>query len=84
MSGIAAKFGTTISALVSANNISNPNIIFVGQKIYIGGHSNAYTVQSGDNLSSIAAKFGTTWQALASKNHIANPNVIYVGQTIQI
>ena len=84
LSGIAAKFGTTISALVSANNISNPNIIFVGQKIYIGGHSNAYTVQSGDNLSSIASKFGTTWQALASKNHVANPNVIYVGQTIQI
>lgn len=84
LSGIASKFGTTVSALVSANNISNPNIIFVGQKIYIGGHSNAYTVKAGDNLSSIAAKFGTTWQALAAKNHIANANVIYVGQTIQI
>lgn len=84
LSGIANKFGTTVSALVSANNISNPNVIFVGQKIYISGHSNAYTVQSGDNLSSIADKFGTTWQALAAKNHIANPNVIYVGQTLHI
>lgn len=84
LSGIAAKFGTTVSALVSANGISNPNVIYVGQKILLGGQSNAYTVQAGDTLSGIAASHGTTWQALASKNHISNPNVIFVGQTIQI
>lgn len=86
LSGIATKFGTTVSDLVSRNHISNPNVIYVGQKIYIAGNgqSNAYTVKSGDTLSGIAAKFGKTWQALAQKNDIANPNVIYVGQTIQI
>lgn len=84
LSGIAAKFGTTVSALVSANGISNPNVIYVGQKILLSGQSNAYTVQAGDTLSGIAASYGTTWQALASKNHISNPNVIFVGQTIQI
>ena len=88
LSSIAAKFGTTVSNLVSINHISNPNVIYVGQKIYVGeasqGQSNAYTVQSGDTLSGIAAKFGTTWQALAQKNGLANPNVIYVGQTLTI
>lgn len=84
LSGIAAKFGTTVSALVSANRIANPNVIYVGQKILLGGQSNAYTVQAGDTLSGIAVSHGTTWQALASKNHISNPNVIFVGQTIQI
>lgn len=86
LSGIAAKFGTTVSSLVSLNHIANPNVIYVGQKIYIAGNgqSNAYTVKSGDTLSGIASVFHTTWQALAQKNHIANPNVIYVGQTIQI
>lgn len=88
LSGIASKFGTTVSGLVSINHISNPNVIYVGQKIYVGeatqGQSNAYTVQSGDTLSGIAAKFGTTWQALAQKNGLANPNVIYVGQTLTI
>ena len=84
LSGIAAKFGTTVPTLVAANGISNPNVIYVGQKILLGGQSNAYTVKSGDTLSGIAAAFHTTWQALAGKNHIANPNVIYVGQTIQI
>ncbi|MEK1347419.1 LysM peptidoglycan-binding domain-containing protein [Limosilactobacillus fermentum] len=88
LSAIATKFGTTVSSLVSINHISNPNVIYVGQKIYVGeatqGQSNAYTVQSGDTLSGIAAKFGTTWQALAQKNSLANPNVIYVGQTLTI
>lgn len=88
LSAIATKFGTTVSNLVSLNHISNPNVIYVGQKIYVGeatqGQSNAYTVQAGDTLSGIAAKFGTTWQALAQKNGLANPNVIYVGQTLTI
>lgn len=88
LSSIANKFGTTISNLVSINHISNPNVIYVGQKIYVGeatqGQSNAYTVQSGDTLSGIADKFGTTWQDLAQKNGLANPNVIYVGQTLTI
>ena len=88
LSAIATKFGTTVSILVSLNHISNPNVIYVGQKIYVGeatqGQSNAYTVQAGDTLSGIAAKFGTTWQALAQKNGLANPNVIYVGQTLTI
>ena len=86
LSGIAAKFGTTVSSLVNLNHIANPNVIYVGQKIIIagGGQSNAYTVKSGDTLSGIAQQFGTTWQSLAAKNHITNPNVIFVGQTIQI
>ncbi|MGJ3766043.1 LysM peptidoglycan-binding domain-containing protein [Limosilactobacillus fermentum] len=88
LSSIATKFGTTVSSLVSINHISNPNVIYVGQKIYVGeatqGQSNAYTVQAGDTLSGIASKFGTTWQALAQKNGLANPNVIYVGQTLTI
>lgn len=88
LSSIANKFGTTISNLVSINHISNPNVIYVGQKIYVGeatqGQSNAYTVQAGDTLSAIASKFGTTWQALAQKNGLANPNIIYVGQTLTI
>ncbi|WP_318630523.1 lytic transglycosylase [Limosilactobacillus reuteri] len=82
LSGIATKFGTTVSDLVSRNHI----VIYVGQKLYLAGNgqSNPYTIQAGDTLSGIAAKFGKTWQVLAQKNCIANPNVIYVGQTIQI
>ena len=35
LSEIAAKYGTTVNALVKKNGISNPNLIYVGQKIKI-------------------------------------------------
>ena len=35
LSQIAAKYGTTVAALVKANNISNPSRIYAGQKLII-------------------------------------------------
>lgn len=35
LSGIAEQYGTTVAALMQANNIGNPNIIYVGQKLVI-------------------------------------------------
>lgn len=94
LSGIAARFGTTVQALAQLNNITNPNLIYVGQVLKIYGDnkvqrgnnnfSTTYVVQSGDTLSGIAARFGTTVQYLARINGIVNPNLIYVGQILKI
>ncbi len=97
LSGIAQRHGTTTSALAKANNISNPNLIKVGQKLTIPGSSGPkapapapakptqqYTVKSGDTLSGIANRFGTTTSALAKANNISNPNHIKVGQKLTI
>lgn len=35
LSSIASKYGTTVKQLVSLNNISNPNLIYAGQKIRV-------------------------------------------------
>jgi len=35
LSGIAAHFGTTVSAIMAANNLTNPNLIYAGQKLCI-------------------------------------------------
>lgn len=35
LSGIASKYGTTYQQLAKMNNISNPNLIYVGQKIRV-------------------------------------------------
>jgi GH25 family lysozyme M1 (1,4-beta-N-acetylmuramidase) len=91
LSGIAEKYGTTTGTLASINNISNPNLIYPGQKIVLpsgstnsGSSSLYYTVKSGDTLSEIAQKYGTTTQSLASINNISNPNLIYPGQVLRI
>lgn len=37
LSAIARRFSVTVSAILSANNLSNPNLIFVGQVLTIPG-----------------------------------------------
>lgn len=37
LAAIARRFGTTVLALVQANNLSNPNLIFVGRELTIPG-----------------------------------------------
>lgn len=39
LSGIAARFGVTLASLISANHITNPNLIYVGQVLTIPGGS---------------------------------------------
>lgn len=83
---IAAKFGTTVDAILKLNpKITNPNVIYVGQAITIPSGPSTYTVQRGDTLRIIASKFGTTVDALLKLNpKITNANVIYVGQVITV
>lgn len=96
LSGIAAEFGTTVSALQSLNNIKNANLIKVGQVIKLKGNISApsksaptssattYKIKSGDTLTKIASNFGTTVSTLQSLNGIKDPNKIQAGQTIKI
>ena len=86
LSAIAARFGTTVSALQSANNIRNANLIYPGQVLKVSGQPtimSVYTVRSGDNLSTIASRLGTTVSHLQSVNGIRNANLIYAGQTLR-
>ncbi len=95
LSGIASRYGTTYQKLAAYNNISNPNLIHVGQQIKIPGKDNnvatstkrTYTVKSGDTLSGIASKYGTTWQKIYNDNKSvigSNPNLIKPGQVLTI
>lgn len=81
---IAAKFNTTVDAILRVNpQIKNPNIIYVGQAITIPGQSATHIVQRGETLRIIASRYGTTVDAILALNPgIRNPNLIYVGQVI--
>lgn len=83
---IAAKFNTTVDAILKVNpQITNPNLIFVGQAITIPADVSTYQVQKGDTLRIIANKFGTTVDALLALNpNIWNANLIYAGQVIRV
>jgi len=96
---IASRFNTTVQAILAANpQITNPNVILVGQVIIIPGTTpgpqpppppppttGTYVVQRGDTLSSIARRFGTTVNAILAANpQITNPNLIFPGQVLVI
>ena len=86
LSEIAERYGTTVSALVLANNIADRDRIYPGQVLIIpaGGCVDNYIVQRGDTLSGIAQRFGTTVARLASLNNIRNTDRIYVGQVLSL
>jgi LysM repeat protein len=93
LASIARHYGTTVTVLLRANpEITNANLISVGQVIYLPGAtltlSNGqvvYVVASGDTLSTIARTFNKTLsQVLAANPQITNSNLIYTGQRINI
>jgi tyrosinase len=82
---IAAKFNTTVDAILKLNNIANPNVIYVGQAITLPAGLSTYVVQKGDTLKIIANRYGTTVEKLLGLNPtIKNANLIYVGQVITL
>jgi LysM repeat protein len=84
---IAARYGTTVAAIVSANRLANADVIFAGQRLTIPSAPLApryYTVQAGDTLFRIALRYGTTVAAITAANNVLNPNAISVGQTLLI
>jgi len=86
---IARRFGVTVQAIVQANGLLNPNLIFAGQSLWIPGGSGSptgaiiYVVQRGDTLYSIARRYGTTVYALMVANGLRG-TTIYVGQRLVI
>ncbi len=90
---IAAEYGVDALAVAQANNISNGNLIRVGQKLVIPGVSarqaleargERHIVQSGESLSTIAADFGVSMEAIMAANSLDDPNTIVVGQELLI
>lgn len=90
---IALRYNTTVEAIAAANNIRNPQFIYVGQKLTIPqggggapspGGGRTHVVQPGENLFRIALRYGTTPQAIAAANNLPNIHLIYAGQVLRI
>jgi lysozyme len=84
--GIAIRFGTSVAHLATINGIRNPDVIYAGQVLRVGGEAETrmYVVVPGDTLSSIASRYLTTWQELQRINGIPDPDVIHPGDLIRL
>lgn len=100
LGAIAARFDTTVDALVATNGIANPNMIGVGTRLVLptgarapaeaanasarSGSGTVHIVRSGETLLGIAIRYGRTQAELERANGISDPHLIGIGQKIRI
>ncbi|AXI10418.1 LysM peptidoglycan-binding domain-containing protein [Oceanobacillus sp. 143] len=66
VSGIASRFSTFIDLVSGVNNLENPNLISVNQRLIVPVF--IYEIQSGDTLSSISRRFGIPLSNITKAN----------------
>jgi LysM repeat protein len=87
---IAAKFGTSVSALEVANSGLTPNNLQIGTLILIPRNfaarsvASVHIIQAGDTFSSVATQLGISVAALESANPSLNPTDLQIGDEIVI
>jgi membrane-bound lytic murein transglycosylase D len=93
LSLIAARYDTSVSELMTINNLRSRHKIRVGQVINlpykagaraIPADADVYIVRSGDTISEIASRVGVGQSELLAINSLASGNRIYAGQQLII
>ncbi|QVL52418.1 MAG: LysM peptidoglycan-binding domain-containing protein [Cyanobium sp. M30B3] len=99
LSEIAERHGVSLSRLMQANGIANPDHVEIGQRLTIPGSGSTarsssspsgtrgtapYTVKSGETLSEIADRFNTTAARLIQINSISDPDLVMSGTRLQV
>ena len=97
LSAIALRYGTNVSALVEANDVADPDLVYTGEQLAIpgsasgtedtsptAGTSTTHVVRPGETLGAIAAHFGLSAEALARANGITDPSRVLAGSLLRI
>ena len=88
LSSIAARFNLTIDALMTANNLSDPNQLDVGQQLVIPGLEgitgvlDTELVPFGDTFRSFERRTQISPDLLRKLNHLVSPSEFYVGASM--
>jgi uncharacterized protein YkwD len=97
---IAAHYGISVDQLLQLNQITDPTLVQIGQKLLIpvtptpaqpAGPTppptptpQLYTVQPGDTLLAIALAFSTSVEAIMIASHVDNPHTLQIAQELVI
>lgn len=83
---IAKKLNVTIDHLVNKNNISNPNLLSIGQVLKYNSKKigyKSYEVKDGDSLWSISKALKVDIDYLIKINGITNPSLVFPKQILK-
>lgn len=96
---LARRYGTTVSAIVSANDLGDTAVIREGQRLSIPGaassasttgataanaSSGTHTVRSGDTVWDLARRYGVSVSSITAANGLDSRAVIRAGQRLSI
>ena len=90
LSVIALRYGVTVSAIVSVNQLANPNAIYAGQRLLIPvpgsvvAWPNEHVVVAGESLTSIASLYRISVADLAAANGLRVTDYVFVDQVLVI
>lgn len=84
LSEIANEHDISLSELIEANDISNPDLIRPGQVLVIPGSDKTHVVKRGETLNGIARSYGVSSSSVVRANDLANPDRIYPDQKLLI
>lgn len=98
LSGLAVRYGAGLATIMSANRLTNPNRIVIGQRLRIpvttqtpqsaapmvGARTTTHVVRAGETLTGIARQHGTSVAVLMNLNQLPRSGLIRVGQRIVV
>ena len=92
LTAIGNRYGITVAELIAWNDITDPDIIEVGQTLTIAqahfpdisAQTVTHVVQAGETLSVLAKQYSVTVAELIAWNAIQDPDVIDVGQVLTV
>lgn len=94
LSEIAARYHTTVAALVALNRLpGSGNLIYAGDTLRIpgqpsssssGSHTRTYLVRAGDTVSGIAARYGTSTAWIAAHNRLRSVRLLAIGARLTV
>ncbi len=99
LSEVALRSGTSVSAIMAENGLTNPHRIRIGQQLRLphgtatqaassaatpASSPGTYTVAPGDTLGHIAIRLGVKRSDLISINGLSNPDRLRVGQKLSV
>jgi flagellum-specific peptidoglycan hydrolase FlgJ len=82
---IAGQFGVTNETIIWENDLTDPDILQVGQELHILPFSGLiHEVRPGDTLASVANGYAALVQDVIGANKLSEPYIIVVGQKLAV
>lgn len=90
---IAEMYGISSNEIALANDMTDTNLLRVGQELVIPGvtpreaaasRGSIHVVQAGESMLGIAIRYGVTTEEILAANDLANPDSLFEGQELII